>query len=93
VSALLDAYRSGASYTEFWVAVPQANVVQEMDQLPAKFASYRVSGVDRSALSSTARVIVRFDTGAELSYDVLLTREGVGWKVVGVKNVWSSTPN
>lgn len=93
VSALLDAYRSGASYTEYWVAVPQANVVQEMDQLPAKFASYRVSGVDRSALSSTARVIVRFDTGAELSYDILLTREGVGWKVVGVKNVWSSNPS
>ena len=93
VSSLLDAYRSGASYSEFWVAVPQTNVVQEMDQLPAEFASYRVSGVNRSALSSTARVIVRFDTGAELSYDILLTREGVGWKVVGIKNVWSSTPS
>jgi tetratricopeptide (TPR) repeat protein len=93
VSALLDAYRSGASYTEFWVALPQTNVVQEMDQLPAKFSSYRVAGVDRSALSSTVRVIVRFDTGAELSYDILLTREGVGWKVVGVQNAWSSSPN
>jgi tetratricopeptide (TPR) repeat protein len=90
-SALLDAYRSGASYAGFWVAVPQANVVQEMDQLPAKFASYRVTGVDRSALSSTARVMVRFDTGAELSYEILMTREGVGWKVVGIKNVYGST--
>jgi hypothetical protein len=90
VSSLLDAYRSGASYTDYWVAVPQTNVKQEMDQLPATFASYRISGVDRSALKSTARVIVRFDTGAELAYDVNLTREGVGWKVNGVKNVWSS---
>jgi len=91
VSSMLDAYRSGAPYIEYWVAVPQTNVKREMDQLPATFASYRISGVDRSATKSTARVIVRFDTGAELAYDVVLTREGVGWKVMGVKNAWGST--
>lgn len=91
VSALIDAYRSGGSYAQYWVAVPQTNVKQEMDQLPARFASYRIAGVDQAALRSTARVIVRFDTGAELAYDISLTREGVGWKVMGVKNVWSST--
>jgi len=91
VSSLLEAYRSGGSYTQYWVAVPQTNVKREMDQLPAAFASYRISGVDRSATKSTARVIVRFDTGAELAYDVVMTREGVGWKVVGVKNAWGST--
>jgi len=36
------------------------------------------------------RVTVRFDSGAEMAYDVSLTREGVGWKVMGIKNAWSS---
>jgi Tfp pilus assembly protein PilF len=90
VSALMDAYRTGGSYTEYWVAVPQANVKQEMDQLPAKFASYKIAGVSRAARTSTVRVTVRFDSGAQMAYDVSLTREGVGWKVVGVKNAWAS---
>jgi len=93
VSALFDAYRSSDSYTQYWVAVPQANVQQEMNQLPASFASYRITGIDRAALKSTVRVLVRFETGAELGYDVVLAREGVGWKVTGVKNAWGSTAN
>ena len=91
VSSLIDAYHKGGSYTEFWVAVPPANVQQEMDQLPAKFASYRISGVNRAARTSTVRVTVRLDSGAEMAYDVSLTREGVGWKVTGIKNAWSSS--
>ncbi len=91
VTSLIDAYHKGASYTEFWVAVPQANVQQEMDQLPAKFASYRISGVGRAARTSTVRVTVRLDSGAEMAYDVSLTREGVGWKVIGIKNAWNSS--
>lgn len=92
VSALLDAYRTSGAYSQYWVAVPQANVTQEMNQLPARFASYRISGIDRAALKSTVRVVVRFDSGAELAYDVSLAREGVGWKVTGVKNAWISAP-
>lgn len=91
VASMLDAYRGGQPYTEYWVAVPQTDVKQEMRQLPAKFTSYRVDGVDRSALNSTARVIVKLDTGSELAYDIKLVREGVGWKINGVKNTWSST--
>jgi tetratricopeptide (TPR) repeat protein len=91
VSGLMDAYRSGQPYTDFWVAVPQADVKQEMRALPAKFASYRISGVDRAVAHSTALVIVTLDSGTTLSYDIQLAREGVGWKVVGVKNRWSST--
>lgn len=91
VSALLDAYKSSGPYSQYWVAVPQANVKQEMNQLPARFASYRIAGIDRAALASTVRVVVRFETGAELSYDIVLAREGVGWKVTGVRNAWDST--
>lgn len=91
VGSMLDAYRSGRAYTDYWVAVPQTDVKQEMRLLPAKFASYRIEGVDRSMQKSTARVVVRLDTGSELIYDVLLVREGVGWKVNGVKNRWGST--
>lgn len=91
VGGMLDAYRSGQPYTDYWVAVPQTDVKQEMRLLPAKFASYRIEGIDRSMDKSTARVTVRLDTGSELTYDILLVREGVGWKVNGVKNRWGST--
>jgi tetratricopeptide (TPR) repeat protein len=91
VTGLLDAYRAGESYADFWVAVPQADVKQEMRALPAKFVSYRISGVDRAVAHSTAVVVIKLGSGSELSYDIQLAREGVGWKVVGVKNRWTST--
>jgi tetratricopeptide (TPR) repeat protein len=91
VTGLLDAYRSGQPYTSFWVAVPQTDVKQEMRALPAKFVSYRIQGVARAATVSTAVVVIKLDSGSDLSYDVQLAREGMGWKVVGVKNRWNST--
>lgn len=91
VTGVLQAYRSGTPYTDFWVAVPQTDVKQEMRQLPARFASFSIQGIDRSALKSTARVLVKLDTGSQLTYDVLLVREGVGWKVDGIRNTWTST--
>ena len=48
VTGLLDAYRSGTSYSGFWVAVPVADVAQEMRSLPAKFACFSIQGVDRA---------------------------------------------
>lgn len=91
VNGLLDAYRTGQPYTDFWVAVPPTDVQQEMRALPAKFASFSITGVDRALSRSTALVVIKLDTGSDLSYDVQLAREGVGWKVIGIKNHWGST--
>lgn len=91
VTGLIDAYRQGESYTQFWVAVPTADVKEEMRALPAKFSSYAISGVDRAATRSTAVVAIKLESGSTLSYEVQLAREGVGWKVVGIKNRWQST--
>lgn len=91
VHGLIDSYRAGQPYTGYWVAVPPANISQEMRALPAKFASYTITGIDRGARTSTAVVSVTLDAGTKLDYDVVLTREGVGWKVSAVKNRWSST--
>jgi tetratricopeptide (TPR) repeat protein len=91
VTSLLDAYRAGTAYTDFWVAVPPTDVKQEMRALPAKFTSFRIEGVDRAATTSTVLVIVSLDSGSTLSYKVQLAREGVGWKVVGIQNRWSSS--
>lgn len=90
VGSMLDAYRNGKAYADYWVAVPQTDVKQEMRQLPARFVSFRVDGVDRSALKSTARVTIKLSSGSNLAYDVLLVREGVGWKVNGIRNAWTS---
>lgn len=91
VSGLIDAYRQGATYTQYWVAVPTADVKEEMRALPAKFASYTIAGVDRAATRSTAVVAIKLESGSTLSYEISLAREGVGWKVIGVKNRWQST--
>jgi tetratricopeptide (TPR) repeat protein len=91
VTSLLNAYRDSANYTDFWVAVPTADVKQEMRALPAKFASYTISGVNRAASRSMVRVVVKLESGSTLSYDVNLAREGVGWKVIGLQNTFGST--
>jgi tetratricopeptide (TPR) repeat protein len=91
VSGLLDAYRTGQPYTSYWVAVPSTDVQQAMRALPAKFTSYKIEGVNRASTSSTAVVVIKLDSGSDLSYDIQLAREGVGWKVVGIKNRWNST--
>jgi Tfp pilus assembly protein PilF len=91
VSGMLDAYRKEADARAFWVAVPVADVKQEMRKLPARFESYTVDSVKATSLAATARVTVVLQKDASLRYDVSLVREGVGWKVNGISNAWTST--
>jgi hypothetical protein len=91
VGGMVDAYRSGGDVSEFWVAVPATDVKQEMRLLPARFASYEIGAFDSGPMRSKVRVKVTLDEKATLAYDVLLVREGVGWKVNGIRNAWKST--
>jgi Tfp pilus assembly protein PilF len=91
VSGMLDGYRSGADVRSFWVAVPVADVKQEMRKLPARFESYVIGDVKSTSLASTARVTIVLQQDASLRYDISLVREGVGWKVNGISNAWTST--
>lgn len=91
VSGMIDAYRAGSSYAGYWVAVPPADVKQEMRLLPARFESYTVDKVDGGPTASAARVIIRLQKDATLTYQISLVREGVGWKVNGITNDWRST--
>lgn len=91
VSGMLDAYKTGGDVTPYWVAVPAADVKQEMRRLPAHVASYHVDSVDAGPSQSTARVTIRLDDQTTLRYEVWLVREGVGWRVNGIQNVWNST--
>ena len=91
VSGLLDAHGAGEAVSEFWVAVPTADVEKEMGNLPVDFQSYELGAIERSAKTSKVEVTVMLDTGAPLTYQVLMVREGVGWKVNGVTNDWRST--
>jgi tetratricopeptide (TPR) repeat protein len=91
VSGMLDAYKSGGGVASFWVAVPVADVKQEMRKLPARFESYSVAPMKATSLASTVRVTILLQKDASLRYDVSLVREGVGWKVNGISNAWTST--
>lgn len=92
VAGMIDTYRSGGDVAEFWVAVPATDVKQEMRLLPARFKSYAIGAVEAGPMRSRVRVTVTLDEKATLAYDVLLVREGVGWKVNGIRNAWRSTP-
>lgn len=91
VSGMLDAYRAGTDVAGFWVAVPPTDVKQEMRKLPARFESYEIDGGEAGPATATAKVTVRMQKNATLSYTISLVREGVGWKVNGIQNDWRST--
>ncbi|MDO9557116.1 MAG: tetratricopeptide repeat protein [Coriobacteriia bacterium] len=91
VSSVLDGYSAGSSVSEFWVAVPTADVEKEMGNLPVDFASYEIGAIERSAKSSKVEVTIMLETGAPLTYQIMMVREGVGWKINGITNDWRST--
>jgi Tfp pilus assembly protein PilF len=91
VSGMLDAYKAGADYAGFWVAVPSTDLKQEMRKLPARFESYAVGPIGSGPMTSDVKVVVRLQQDATLSYTISLVREGVGWKVNGIQNDFAST--
>lgn len=91
VESLLEAHGSGESVEQYWIAVPSADIGQEMDKLPPNYVDYQVDAVDADATTSRVDVTIQLDGGAPLRYEFILAREGVGWKVTGVENDWRST--
>ena len=92
ITALMDAYGDGQEYVAQWVggATP-AEIEQEMQTVPPNYVSYEVGEIDADSTTARVRVDVELDSGAVLTYEFSLAREGVGWKVNGVENDWRST--
>ncbi len=90
VEGLIDAHVVGEDVTGYWVAVPATDVAKAMAVMPAKVKSFDITGVERSARTSSVRVDVTLAEGGVVTYDVALAREGVGWKVNGIANSFSS---
>jgi tetratricopeptide (TPR) repeat protein len=90
VSGMLEARSSGDPVAQYWVAVPTADIDKEMAKLPP-MTEFVIESVERSPRTSQVVVTVTPESGAPLSYQVSLAREGVGWKVTGVENDWRST--
>jgi tetratricopeptide (TPR) repeat protein len=93
VGGMLDAYKAGRAVTDFWIAAPTADVSKEMATIPPGFASFSIDAVNRSSFASKVNVTIKLDKGSPLRYTVSLSREGVGWKVIGIDNDWgTATP-
>ena len=90
VAGMLDARSEGRPVAGYWVAVPTADIDKEMAKLPP-MREYEIGGIERSPRTSRVTVTVTPESGAPLSYEVTLAREGVGWKIAGVENDWRST--
>lgn len=90
VSGMLEAHASGEPVAVHWVAVPTSDVDREMAKLPP-MTDFVIESVERSPRTSHVAVTITPESGAPLSYEITLAREGVGWKVAGVENDWRST--
>lgn len=89
VSGMLEARSEGAAVDDFWVAVPSSDVDKEMAKLPP-MEDFSLGAVERSPRTSRVSVMVTPKDGSPLAYEITLAREGVGWKVSGVENDWST---
>lgn len=90
VTGMMQARAEGKPVEGYWVAVPTADLDKEMAKLPPA-KEYGIESVERSPRTSKVVITVTPDSGAPLSYEITLAREGVGWKVAGVENDWRST--
>lgn len=90
VGGLLSAYRTGGSVDGYWVAVPSTGVAREMAKIPP-ITEAQIVAVTRGPKTSSVAVTVTPKDGAPLHYVITLVREGVGWKVSGIENDFSST--
>jgi len=90
VNGMMEAYGAGESVDSYWVAAPTTDVDRAMASLPPAWASYDVELVSRSARTALVEVTVTLEQGGVVTYEVSLAREGVGWKVNGVTNSFSS---
>lgn len=90
VNGMMEAYAAGETVDSYWVAVPARDVSKAMSSLPPSWTSYEVVRVVRAARTSKADLAVVLEQGGTVTYEISLAREGVGWKVNGVTNSFSS---
>lgn len=90
VAGMMGAYQAGASVDNFWVAAPTRDISKEMAKIPP-VRSYTIDNVALGATTSVASITVTPKAGAALHYTITLSREGVGWKVIGIDNDWRTS--
>jgi hypothetical protein len=90
VTGLMSAYAQGQPIETYWVAVPDKDIAREMAKIPP-VKEFVIDSVDGAADLSVVKLTVTPEKGAELHYLVTLSREGVGWKVIGIENDWGSS--
>lgn len=88
VDGMLAARADGEPVEKHWVAVPSGDVDKEMSKVPAMIDTYQVGAVERAATTSKVEVTVVPDDGDPVRYTVTLSREGFGWKVSGIVEVF-----
>ncbi|MBI5231935.1 MAG: tetratricopeptide repeat protein [Coriobacteriales bacterium] len=88
-TGLVQAHAGGSDVEPFWVAVPGRAVDKEMAKIPP-IKEFAIDSVERDSIKSSVVVTVTPQRGAPLRYRFSMAREGVGWKVTGVDNDWSS---
>lgn len=89
VGGMLEAHAEGLPVEGYWVAVPSADVAEEMAKLPP-IQGHTIQELERSAARSYVKITVTPRSGEPLRYEITMLREGVGWRVSGIANRWST---
>lgn len=85
VDGVFETAAAGQDGGEYWASsVPAQAQRQAVADVP-QGSTHEIAGMDVSSSSSTALVTVTLPEGGELTFNVSLVREGIGWKVSNVE--------
>ena len=90
VSDMFSAGASGSDIAPYLSSSITDDARKDIESIMPRGATCSVSGVDRSMAQSTVLVNASLASSGNQSYSVSLARDGLGWKVTGVKLTFAS---
>lgn len=90
ISGLFEAASSGGDVSGYLASSVSSDQKAAIESVLPSGATARVDGIDRTMTSSKALVVATLTSGGTQNYTVTLTRDGLGWKVVGVELSFSA---
>ena len=87
VTDLFDAIEEGTDTSSYWLGTVSDQTREQVVSGVEAGVSREITGLDASMSESVALVDVTLSEGGEITYEVSLLRDGLGWKVANVERV------
>ena len=92
IEGLFEAHAAGEDITPYWVSSDEAGVrtINRIMDMVATTDSISIDYLSRSMSESEAVVSARLPEGGVLRYDIMMTRDMLGWKINGLELAFTS---